>query len=43
MRNSLPVHVHGLGAIQSQIQEDKKFHPVAYASRTLSNQEKGMQ
>ena len=32
--------VHGLGAILSQVQEDKKLHPVAYASRALSDQEK---
>ena len=32
--------VHGLGAILSQFQEDKRFHPVAYASRALSDQEK---
>jgi len=31
---------HGLGAILSQLQEDGKHHPVAYASRALSPQEK---
>ena len=30
----------GLGAILSQFQEDKRLHPVAYASRALSDQEK---
>ena len=32
--------VCGLGAILSQFQEDKRLHPVAYASRALSDQEK---
>ena len=32
--------VHELGAILSQVLEDKKLHPVAYASRALSDQEK---
>lgn len=31
---------HGLGAILSQLQDDGKHHPVAYASRALSPQEK---
>ena len=30
----------GLGAILSQIQEDMKLHPLAYASRSLSKSEK---
>ena len=30
----------GLGAILSQFQEDRRLHPVAYASRVLSYQEK---
>ena len=30
----------GLGAVLSQLQEDKRLHPVAYASRALSPQEK---
>jgi len=32
--------VRGLGAVLSQIQADKHVHPVAYASRALSPQEK---
>ena len=32
--------VHGLGAILSQFQEDNRLHPVTYASRALSDQEK---
>lgn len=33
--------VKGLGACRlSQVQEDKRLHPVAYASRALSAQEK---
>ena len=32
--------VKGLGAVLSQKQEDGRFHPVAYASRALSSQEK---
>ena len=31
------VSVHGLGAILSQFQEDKRLHSVAYASRALSD------
>ena len=34
------VCVCGLGAILSQLQEDRRLHPVAYASRVLSYQEK---
>jgi len=32
--------VKGLGSVLSQIQDDGKLHPVAYASRALSPQEK---
>ena len=32
--------IHGLGAILSQVQKDMKLHPVAYASRALTPQEK---
>ena len=32
--------ISGLGAVLSQVQEDKKLHPVAYASRSLSNDER---
>ena len=32
--------ISGLGAVLSQVQEDKKLHPVAYASRSLSNAER---
>ena len=32
--------VKGLGAVLSQKQEDGRFHPLAYASRALSSQEK---
>ena len=34
--------VKGLGAILSQVGEDGRRHPVAYASRALSDTEKGM-
>ena len=30
----------GLGAVLEQLQEDRKYHPVAYASRSLSKSEK---
>ena len=30
----------GLGALLSQVQDDKRLHPIAYASRALSPQEK---
>ena len=32
--------VKGLGAVLSQLQDDKRLHPTAYASRSLSSQEK---
>ena len=32
--------IKGLGAILSQIQDDSKLHPLAYASRSLSQREK---
>ena len=32
--------VKGLGAVLSQLQDDQLLHPVAYASRVLSKQEK---
>ena len=32
--------IQGLGAILSQLQTDRKFHPVAYASRALNKAEK---
>ena len=32
--------VQGLGAVLSQVQEDEKLHPVAYASRALNPSEK---
>ena len=32
--------ISGLGAVLSQIQVDKKLHPVAYASRSLSPAER---
>ena len=46
-RDSLPyrqtcslVKQDGLGAILSQLQEDGKLHPLAYATRSLSKSEK---
>ena len=32
--------IKGLGAILSQVQDDGKLHPLAYASRSLSQSEK---